>query len=255
MSTGAYGRGFRPASTLAKRLFSARARKLGAVIPEAQWEPFDLKPAGMVIKDQNGFGACAGHACASSLQFVRSMAGMTEVQLSAWFAYSILCNGVDRGASIADALTLAEGTGVAPEALVPYGTINPRALSQEAYEAANLRRIDAGTMVAAWADIVTGVIRRDAFNLSVDSGGWERLDAEGVPPLGSQADHAITIAGGLKHSAKWGWLVKGWNSWGAKWGQDGTFWLSQKHIQVKWFEAYHVVAAVDNPDDPTTPPA
>jgi hypothetical protein len=49
--------------------------------------------------------------------------------LSAWYVYAILCNGVDRGASIGEALNLVTARGTCLDASVPHGTINPRKLS------------------------------------------------------------------------------------------------------------------------------
>src|SRR4051812_16466049 len=59
---------------------------------------FDDPIPNLKIKDQNGYGACVGHATARAVEFMREMQGLPYVPLSAWYVYAILCGGWDRGA-------------------------------------------------------------------------------------------------------------------------------------------------------------
>jgi hypothetical protein len=79
------------------------------VVPEQYWSEFDLTAmAGypLVVKDQDGKGACNGHATAEAMELARWIHGQPYVALSGWFPYAIMCNGWDRGSSIGEALTL-----------------------------------------------------------------------------------------------------------------------------------------------------
>ena len=106
-------------------------------VPEHKWQEFDLRKDTsypVKIKNQGSYGACNGHAAASSLEDARYIAGLGYVPLSAWLVYADLCNGVDRGSSIAEALTLLQKSGTCDDALVPHGVINPRRIDAGARE-------------------------------------------------------------------------------------------------------------------------
>src|SRR5262249_3693928 len=93
----------------------AAANPDNPVWKESDWHEFDEWPAGIRIKNQNGRGACNGHASALALELARHVAGMPHVPLSAWFIYAVLCNGLDTGSSILAALDFWPGRGTAPE--------------------------------------------------------------------------------------------------------------------------------------------
>ena len=100
---------------------------VSALVPEKYWVEFELPtgPSYPQILDQDGYGACNGHAAISSLEWARWLVGMSYIALSPWYVYVILCNGIDRGSSIEEALDLLCNKGTSPASAVPYGTINP----------------------------------------------------------------------------------------------------------------------------------
>jgi hypothetical protein len=75
------------------------------ILPESDWQEFELVAPEIKIKDQDQRGACNGHAAATSLEIARWIAGYEHVDLSAWLIYADLCGGVDRGRSRARART------------------------------------------------------------------------------------------------------------------------------------------------------
>lgn len=228
------------------------------LIPESEWEEFDEWPEGVKIKDQNGKGACNGHAAALTLELERYAAGETHVPLSAWFVYAILCGGVDRGSNIMDALTLLSAQGTCPETLVKYATINPQSLSAEAHQSAANYKIELGTRCQTYQEIGTAIQRRRPLNASICVGNrFNSLDADGVPGWSEgMGNHAITLAFGMKKSARWGWLVKMANSWSTQWGLNGFCWLPLTRLpESGYFECYEVRAVTDTPGDATNPPA
>jgi len=210
-------------------------------VPESEWKEFDYRTNAdykVAIKDQGQFGACNGHAAASSLEDARYIAGMGYLPLSAWLVYAKLCNGIDRGSSISEALTLLQQSGTCDDALVPHGTINPRRLSETANDNAKRFRVEIGYL-------------RIPFNFSVPvNAQFDTLDAEGVP--GNRSgwhNHAVSGGFAMKKSSKHGWLIGMRNSWGTRWGQSGYCWIGEKNIQGRGFDAYGVFAAEVDPQN------
>lgn len=227
------------------------------LIPEKDWEPFDEWPSVIKIKDQDGRGACNGHAAATTAEMARYVAGMDHVDLSAWYVYAILCNGIDRGSMILDALELLETKGVAPESDVKYGIINPRQLTTTAHTSAARFKIEKGARITTYEELITAVLRRESINLAVCVGNsFNNLDGDGAPGLGSGwCNHAIGVGFGLKRSNSGLWFPKMINSWSEKWGMDGFAYLPGKRIvKAPAFEAYTVKCFVDDTADNTRPP-
>ena len=207
------------------------------------------------IKDQNGRGACNGHAAASSFEDAWWIAGQPYKPMSAWSIYAPLCNGWDVGSSIAEALQLLVEKGVAEDALVPYGTINPNNLSKAALANRGRYKIEIGCRLNSFRDMVVASHMRLPFNFSVPvNSGFNTLDAEGVPNNKPGVhNHAVSGGFALKWSAKYGWLIPTRNSWSEKWGLKGYFNTAEKTVQGSHFDAYCVLATITDPQG--LPPA
>jgi hypothetical protein len=232
-------------------------RDTATLIPEKDWEPFDEWPEQIKIKDQDGKGACNGHAAATSVEVSRYVKGMDHVPISAWYIYAILCNGVDQGSMILDALELCQKDGAAPESLVDYGIINPRKLTAEAHAAAPRYKAEIGASLQSYEEIGTAVMRRQSINLSITVGsGFNNLDSDGVPPLGrGPGNHAVFCGLGLKRRSNGEVLIKMANSWTTQWGLNGFCWLPLKKVVAgSYFESYTLRAIVDDTADTSRPP-
>jgi hypothetical protein len=230
-----------------------------AVLPESEWREFDLtaQPHPIRIKDQNGYGACNGHAAASSLEWARWIAGETHEDLSAWYVYAILCNGIDRGSMISDALELLRDRGTCPDGSVPHGTINPRRLSSEAHAQAPRFRIEIGAELRSFDEMMTATQLAQPFNYSIRvGGGFDNLDSDGVCGFSrGVGNHAVTGGLGAKKTAKHGWVILWQNSWGQRWGRSGYAWVSRRHVEEQgYFSAYLVRAVRFDPQDPHPAP-
>lgn len=229
-------------------------------IPRSQLVAFDLRTivAPIKVKDQNGKGACNGHAAASVAEWARWLAGMTHVDLSAWMVYAILCNGIDNGSNIGDALTLMSKTGTCPDKDVAYGSINPRAVSAANRTAALQNRVEIGTKLLTFDDMLTSAALRRPFNFSLRaSDNFGNLDSDGcIPVTPGVGNHAITGGLGLKQRKSNGeWLILWQNSWTTKWGDNGFAWVSEGSIKrQQYFEAYDVEAMVDSDGGNNPPP-
>lgn len=231
-------------------------------IPESECVEFDLREdasflAAVPMLDQGQRGACNGHGAVSSKQAARWLAGMTPVDLSPWFVYAILCNGVDQGSNIGEALKLLSKTGTCKFGSVPWGTINPRVLTAANYAEALNYRVEIGTPAKTFADLLTLAQLRIPFNFSIRVGAnFNNLDSEGCPPVSpGPGNHAIYGGFAVKRMKNGKLAIGLQNSWRKAWGWDGYAWFHEGHIaRQTWFEAYGVQAAVDTANDPSNPP-
>jgi hypothetical protein len=220
-------------------------------VPEHKWTEFDLRKDTsypVKIKNQGSYGACNGHAAASSLEDARYIAGLGYVPLSAWLVYADLCNGIDRGSSIAEALTLLQKSGTCDDALVPHGVINPRRINENARENAKRFKIEIGYRLQNFNDLCVAAQLRIPFNFSVPvNGGFNQLDAEGVPQNRSGWHNHAVSGGFAMKQGKSGWLIGMRNSWGEQWGNQGYCWIAERNLRGSGFDAYGVFAAEVDP--------
>lgn len=222
-----------------------------AAIPESEWQEFEFKCPEIKVKDQSSYGACNGFAASTSLEWARWIAGMPHVDLSPWFVYSILCNGIDRGSSIAEALQLLSERGTCPDKDVPYGTINPRRLSAVAQADARRFRIEIGARLSGFAELMTATQLRRPFNFSVCAGNaFTQVDADGVAGfVGGAGNHAVTGGLGAKRLRNGEWAIKAQNSWGTNVQAGGYFWFTRLHVENQaWFDAYLIGAVEYDPE-------
>ena len=229
----------------------------GDILALSDIREFSTHPQEIEIKDQGQIGACTYHGLATTGEGTRAAAGMTYVPLSPWYGYSQVARGRNVGTSISESLEVIKQVGLAPESMVPWGTIDPRYLSAESHAAAKRFRCEIGANLTTWQEILSAVALGRYVTLSVVVGnGFDSLDSDGVPPAyRGAANHAICVGGGLKFSAKKGPLLDAQNSWGERWGMGGRFRISQAHIDnAQWFEAITLVAVYDDPQDVTNPP-
>lgn len=240
--------------------FKLAVRGAARVIPESQWQEFDVRQVPgypLKVKDQNGFGACVGHAAASSLELARWYGGLDHVDLSPWYVYAILCQGWDRGASIGEALGVVREKGAPAFSAVPYGTINPRKLSDASHADAGRHRVEIGAVIETWDEFVSAVALRQSINFSVHAGSnFDRLDDEGVAGFSSgPGNHAVSAGFGLKRLRNGEWAPLCLNSWTVLYGDGGYFHITRKHWeQQSYREAYVVQAVADDPTDPIPTP-
>jgi hypothetical protein len=240
-----------------KRMMAIPAPAAGELIPEADWIEFDEWPDPIKIKDQDGKGACNGHAAALGAEVIRWTSGAPHVPLSAWYVYSILCGGIDRGSAILDALDLLQSKGDAPESEVQYGLINPNRLTAQAHTAAAHYKMEIGSRISTPQEIGSAIQRRQVINLAVCVGNsFNNLNGDGVPGLGRGfCNHAVFVGGGMKRDKGGKWLGKMANSWTTAWGLNGFCWLPIDYVPTaSAFEAYTLRAPFDDTADITDPP-
>lgn len=242
----------------------AKLSRPSAVDPISKIQPAFFRPSWLKIKNQGQYGACVGHGGARGVEFVRALAGQDEgvagawEELSAWDLYARLCNGIDSGANILDALNLLAKDGVALDATVPHGTINPRKITADAAALRPRFRLEVGGQLGSFEEMAWAAARGDGVVYSVHVGsGFNNLDAEGVPPAQRGfANHCVFAGGELVWSDKWGLMLGSDNSWDTTWGLKGRFRVCNALIQAQsYFEAFAVRAVVIDPEDQPPDPA
>lgn len=218
-------------------------------IPESEWREFDYRddPNFQVkIKDQGRFGACNGHAAATSLEIARYIAGERHVDLSAWMIYADLCQGWDRGSNIQDALTLLRDKGTCTDNLVPHGTIDPRLLPPAArVDRANFK-IEIGYEINSFREMCCAVQDRQVLNHSVPvNGNYNTLDKYDRPQNHAGAhNHAICSGVYMKKLPTNEWVIGSPGSWSTRWGKNGYCSIGERNIQGNYFACYSVVATI-----------
>lgn len=221
-------------------------------IPESEWRPFDYRDDPnfkVAMKDQGQIGACNGHSGNSSLEVGFYVAGVPHVSLSPWMIYADLCQGVDRGSNISEALQLLRDRGTCEERFVPWGTIDPRRLSREAQENRVRYKIEIGYRLTTFREMCIAAQLRQAINFSVPvNGNFNSLDMYDRPQNHYGVhNHAVTGGIYMKKLPTNEWVIGMQNSWGKAWGQNGYCSIGEKNIQGWGFDAYSVVATVVDP--------
>lgn len=227
-------------------------------IPESEWREFDYRddPGFKVkVKDQGQYGACNGHAAATSLEIARYIAGLPHVDLSAWMIYADLCQGIDRGSNIQDALTLLKSMGTCRDALVPHGTINPQMLSPESERDRSNYIIEIGYEITCFREMCCAVQARQVLNHSIPvNGNYNTLDKYDRPQNHAGADnHAICSGVYMRKLPTNEWVIGSPGSWSTRWGKNGYCSIGERNVQGRFFSCYSVVATVTDPQN--QPPA
>lgn len=227
-------------------------------IPESEWREFDLREVPgypVKVKDQGNYGACNGHAAASSLEIARFIAGYGHHDLSAWMVYADLCQGIDRGSNIAQALVHLKDKGTCRGELVLHGTINPTRIMPVARTDAKRFRIEIGYRLETFRDLCIASQLMQPFNFSIPvNSDFNTLDAEGCPRNRPGAhNHAVTGGLAMKKMANGKWKIGWLNSWSTRWGQGGYAWLAEHNVDGYYWDAYSVQATHYDPEDGILP--
>lgn len=195
------------------------------IIPEDEWKDridfivdsgADLltisKKAGQRAKDQNGRGYCWSFGGVRTLEVARVAAGLEHVELSAWGCAYTVKNGRDQGGNTWDIIPFLGERGAPSEEFWPNQSNNRSHDNPQTWENAALYRLTEWNEMEAnnFAQKMTALL--NGLPVCAGYAHWGHMVCDLVPTyrlIGSRIEYG----------------VKGWNSWGQRWGpnRDGTY--------------------------------
>ncbi len=231
------------------------------LVPRAQWSSFwrrTLFPSTWIL-DQNGYGSCVGNGSAGALRKARILGGQADVELSPGALYAQINGGSDNGAVISDALTALQQTGTCPYALVGEAPFYLPQLPSGWQQQAARFRIGQAYHCQSFDEIGSALQLGYIVVYGIQVGGdFENFDASGVAGASPGPGNHCMHADGMAQLPDGRWVLDNANSWGSTWGpwKNGRCYLSEQHfLGGDQPDAYVIVAATDDPQDPNTPPA
>lgn len=198
------------------------------------------------IKDQASTGSCVAHALSSIIEYYNTVQCGDDTEMSVGYIYGNRSNSEHKGAGmiIRDALDIVKNYGDVPKQYFPYNAETPVALKLYEKDAKKLYDIGRPNRISEYCRIDT-VSAAKAALLSgaplVMAMEWyeDMTVVDGV----LQTNH-VNYGGGHCMFI-YGWNERGWkiqNSWGADWGDNGTFTLPYElGMEECWAIADHIV--------------
>jgi hypothetical protein len=209
------------------------------------------------IKNQRDYGSCQGFASAAAVSRARVRRGLTRVDLSGAYAYSLVNGGRDRGSSLEDGM-LACQRGYATEATVPWDAVF-RSRYDTAKADAEAARFKAFEVYAASTEeeLFSGLaLDFDAVVAVHADNGFMRLDGRGVALGGNGPGNHAVGADDLWWDGEL--IAAGYNSWSTSYGDEGRMGLTwSRHFRntARYSRFYLIRSTSDDPQDPNNPPA
>ena len=202
------------------------------------------------IKDQRNHGSCNGFAGAAALSRSRVRRGLSRVDLSGAYLYSLINGGRDQGSMLDDGMEAIQKTGIAPESLVAWDQIYPRQYDKAKAdaEAGKYKAFEAyavKTLPGLWTALAAGwdcVVAVHAGN------NFMRVGVDGVVGVDNGPGNHAVAADGVFYSDRLGQLVAcGVNSWGVRYGVEGRMGMVEAHFRqtMQWHSFYAVRSTID----------
>jgi Papain family cysteine protease len=246
-----YGTGLLPSPR--EEIVKFASRYSISKIPRSQWVEVDYSQYAGAVYDQGQQGSCAGHMLASQMNLIWSMHGRTPKRFSPCFAYGMVNGGRDQGAVISDLLKLIKTDGICLESTVGPGKWQPSSWPANARAEAKRFTAEKAEELQGFDEIATALQYGDPVGIGVFTGNRFEPNASGILPdlSGTGGGHAMCVTGLRNINGKWYLIVK--NSWAERWGVSGYCYMPESFFQ-KWHEAYRILVAKDDPENPEAPP-
>jgi C1A family cysteine protease len=209
------------------------------------------------ILNQGMTSSCVGHGTCSGMEMCWLQAGKPLEQFNPYFVYGLVNNGVDKGASISDALTALQTYGVCPLGDLQPGVMFKSQFPQQSFTDAKRFVLQEAYHCSSFQEICQAISNGFVVPLGLYVGSnFGQLDSNGISPLpaGGGGGHCV-LGVGLKQSSQYGWLIKIQNSWGANFGMSGYSYLREQSLQYMQPDAFAIQTVSDDPqgtpgDDP-----
>lgn len=233
-----------------QRVLAPKAKPVQLPRREALPASVDLREKLAPVYDQGKLGACTAFAIGKGLrEALQRKNGERQEPLSALFQYyntreRMGSVGEDSGGTITDGMLAMKEHGIAPETTWPYQiaqfTVKPPAA---AFEQAKEFKISSPVEIGGLSEVKTALASGTpvAFGFMVYK-SFMKIGADGMMPMPGMLDqrlggHAVLAVG--YDDAKKVLIVR--NSWSAKWGDKGSFYMPYAFAQsgkaMDWWTA------------------
>lgn len=210
-----------------------------------------------LIKNQRNHGSCNGFAGSSAQTRARMRRGLSRVDLSGAYLYSLINGNRDNGSMLDDGMNALMKQGCAEEQYAKWNQIYRSQYDTRAADASAARfKADecyaVGTKqglfsaLAAGFDCVVAVHVESGFNVNRDG-----VVTEGRGP----GNHAVGCDGAI-WDEKYGYLTTNYNSWDVVYGIDGRMlcsWEYQYQYTTKYHKFYAIRTTGDDPQGNNPP--
>ena len=232
-------------------------RAANPTIPRDQWQEVDYSHLACPILDQDGHGSCVGHGACGAFETTWNLSGNTPQRFSSCFLYGLINGNRDAGANISSALQALMDKGIALLSQVPEGMIYQRQFPAEAFTTAQRFKVGEGYHLQSFDDMGSALQMGFLVVYGLYVGGdFGNLNSEGVAPAhGGMGNHCM-YGVGLKRLASGQWAIRNRNSWGERWGNQGTCLLVERHFYngSNDPDAFAIKAVMEDPQDTNMPP-
>lgn len=185
------------------------------------------EPGDWAILDQKAHGSCAGHGAAGAAMTLRHRMGIRDnLRLSGTWGYIFSNGGSDNGAPLEWVLRAVSQRGIAPESLVPWNIIYERDLPKGAADEAKKH------MPLKWRRITTKQGYRSAMAqgfpvvVALMAGSrFQQQNADGIAGVDNGGGNHCVMTRAIR-IVKGREVYKVQNSWGLRFGDKGTTWVS-----------------------------
>lgn len=207
------------------------------------------------IKDQRSHGSCNGFGGAAALSRSRVRRGLSRVDLSGAYLYSLINDNRDQGSMLDDGMAAIQSRGIATEATVKWNQIYRHQYDREQAdaEASRYKAFEAyavKTLPGLWTALAAGwdcVVAVHAGNNFMRVGGDGIVGVDAGP-----GNHAVACDGVYYSDLTLGGLVaSGVNSWGTSYGTDGRMGLTEAHFrQTMQYHAFYAIRSTTDGNEP-----
>lgn len=208
------------------------------IFPASEWRNVnrrDIFGSPDWIMDQGQTNSCVGHGGVRTLRCLRSLAGMKDTKLSAFYLYSWICGGQDQGAMVPDVIPALKKRGSCSFNLLGQKLYtNPQRLPSTAVaDAARFTLVDA-YRCDSWAETISALQTGRyvvTFGFRVGN-AFYKFDKDGIAGHAPGVSNHCVMADGVKKLADGRFVLDVANSWSFDFGpwKNGRVYLDEQHL-------------------------
>lgn len=233
------------------------------VFPEKEWPDIDRRNifgSADWILNQGRVGSCVAQSWVNSLRKLRFLSGMADQKFGPGLTYSLINNGVDKGAVISHGIKALTQYGACPWEVVGQSPIFKKDMPKAAYTAAEPFKLLDAYRVDSWEELCSALATGEyvAVVCAMVGSNFGRFDQYGVCGHDNGPGNHALHADGIRKLPDGRRVLDVPNSWGYEWGpfKNGRCYLDREHIFGRGMQPDVCVLrlAARNPNDANKPP-